>query len=260
MPPYEGGRERRRLLSTPDETLHMALYLHWFVISVACILAVAAVLYVPHGLRRPAPTSPPARGESGRGRPFAFQVVLSTSAQSQSRSLLRACVVRARARCARLARPQGGERACNTALSDRPTAGEGRKQSSFTEKRKGCFSCLATAAAAANGRRTDGPPCTTATRNSSRRAFRGVRSSFLPSFLLPSLSLSVYLPIAIQLPSGCRDGSAKGRPGCRNGQSRRRRRGSLGGNAAAGPAEWSAGVVALLTSCMVSCRYVVVFA
>ena len=157
---------------------------------------------------------------------------------SQSRSLLRA-------RCARSPSPSGGEREPATLRS--PTArdrceGESKAASQRTEK---------VAFLVLQRRITDGPPSTTATRNSSRRAFRGgVRSSSCP------LSLSLSL--------ACRDGSAKGRPGCRNGQSRRRRlrRRPFGG----GKIEcccwacWSAGVVALPTSCMVSCRYVVVFA
>ena len=200
------------------------------------------MLYVPASLGPPARAhshyGPGGRGR-GRGRPFAFQVVLSTSVRVR----VDRCCVRAA-----LARPHPqAEREREPATLRSPTArdrceGESKAASQRTEK---------VAFLVLQRRITDGPPSTTATRNSSRRAFRGgVRSSSCP------LSLSLSL--------ACRDGSAKGRPGCRNGQSRRRRlrRRPFGG----GKIEcccwacWSAGVVALPTSCMVSCRYVVVFA
>ena len=111
---------------------------------------------------------------------------------------------------------EGGKetRACNTALSAAAAAaaaaaernGESKAASEGTEKV--AFLVLQRAT---DGQRTAllSPLCTTAaTRNSSRRALRGgVRA--------PCLSL----PLSHQLPSDCRDGSAKGRPGCRNGQS-----------------------------------------
>ena len=215
----------------------------------------------PSSPRHPVRAHPhygPAGRASGRGRPFAFQVVLVLST---SESIVVACALRSA-----LARPcaQGGERACNTALSVRPSASsavrEKAKQLHREQKRLLFLSCSG-GKGGGGGERTAHyvpPP------QPEIAAGEPFEECALPPFPLLSLSPSLSPSSCHSTPLGLprRDGSAKGRPSCRNGQSCRRRRRSLGGKieCCCHRACWSAGVVALLTSCMVSCRYVVVFA
>ena len=123
-----------------------------------------------------------------------------------------------------------------------PPAGAGRERESKSAqlgrgKRKGCFACLAVAA---NGRRTDGrtdgPLCTTATRNSSRRASERASLSFEECALPPSRPLLRPPPLPLSLclslsrhstppRAGGMVPRKAGPPCCRNGRSR----GSLGG-------------------------------
>ena len=106
----------------------------------------------------------------------------------------------------------------------RPSSAPGRrKQSSFIGEREEKRSLFL-------WQPTDGPPCSTAARNSRRRRapLRGrsaldARSSLSPSPWLLSL-LPFNSPWAAEMVP-----RKAGPPGCRNGQSRRRLRGSLGG-------------------------------
>ena len=194
FPHYTVGREGKTSFHSCCSA-HLVLYLFGFVISVRCILALAAVcpLLPPLLGIRSAPTRITAQlgGQAGAGGLLPFRWFLFFP--PQSRSLLRA-------RCARrsLALVLRAERESLQHCVVRPTVRVLRREreSKAASQRTEKVAFLVLQRRQRRRRRlTDGPLCTTtATRNSSRRAFRGVRSSSLPSSLSLALSISLFLP------------------------------------------------------------------
>ena len=173
------------------------------------------------------------------GRPFAFQVVLSTSLARSARreSIVVACALRS-------PRARGGEESlqhCVVRPSLRRARGEREKanQLSLGEGREKVASLVSQWRQTDGGRtdgRTDGPLCTTATRNSSRRASERASLSFEECALPPSRPLLRPPPLPLSLclslsrhstppRAGGMVPRKAGPPCCRNGRSR----GSLGG-------------------------------
>ena len=191
FPHYTVGREGKTSFHSCCSA-HLVLYLFGFVISVRCILALAALCPLLSSASGP---RPPALRPSWAGKRARAAFCLSGGSCSFHLRVDRCCV-----RAALGARSPlcSGRRESLQHCVVRPTVRVLRREreSKAASQRTEKVAFLVLQRRQRRRRRlTDGPLCTTtATRNSSRRAFRGVRSSSLPSSLSLALSISLFLP------------------------------------------------------------------